>query len=176
MNNLIAPLEFCLGLVRRIVAIAIVLLFAYMIVAVTAQVVARFIFNFNIAWATETSTMAQIWLVMIGAGYAMHKGLHVGVGIVADLLPAPVRRVLNLVVTVLALWFLWVVFNGSFRLLTIGGMQTSPALQISMYYPYLVMPIGTAYLALELLVVQIPKIFGRDVTVKKDDANLEAVI
>lgn len=176
MNTVMASLEFCLGLLRKIVAVAIVLLFSYMIVAVSAQVVARFVFSFNIAWATESSTMAQIWLVLIGAGYALHKGLHVGVDIVANLLPLPVRRILNAIVTVLALWFLWIVFDGSFRLLTIGALQTSPALQIPMYYPYLVVPIGTAYLALELLVAQLPKIFGKAEIVAGDEANVKGVI
>jgi TRAP-type C4-dicarboxylate transport system permease small subunit len=160
MKMFLALLDGALRLLRRIVIVTIIALFAYMIVAVTAQVIARYTFSFNIAWATETATIAQIWLVLIGAGYAMHKGLHVGVGIVAAMLPSIAQRVLNAIVTALALWFLWIVFSGSFRLLTIGAIQTSPALQIPMYYPYLVIPIGTAYLALELVLAQVPRILG----------------
>lgn len=157
--------ERLLALVRAIFAGAIIVLFAFMVIAVMVQVTGRYVFNFPIAGADETATMAQIWMVMLGAGYAMRKGLHVGVDVLVALLPPLALRAVNLLVTALALWFLWIVFDGSFRLIQIGRIQTSPALLIPMVYPYLVIPIGTAYFAFELVMAMAPRIFGPDARV-----------
>jgi TRAP-type C4-dicarboxylate transport system permease small subunit len=146
---------------RMAVAALVVLLFAYMTVAVLAQVIGRYVFNFSIASAAETATFAQIWMVMLGAGYAMRRGLHVSVDIVVNRLPLGVVRLLNVVITALCLWFLWVLFEGSLRLIEVGRDQTSAALQIPMLYPYLVIPAGAAYFALEFVLTMWTKCVER---------------
>lgn len=160
MPAVLKPLQWLLETLRRIVALAVILIFVYMIGAVVAQVIGRYVFNFAVAGAEETATMAQIWMVLLAAGLAMRKGLHVGVDVMVQHLPVPLLRVINLVVSALALWFLWVLFEGSFQLLKIGSFQRSPALQIPMFYAYLVLPIGAAYFALEFVATMLPRIIG----------------
>jgi TRAP-type C4-dicarboxylate transport system permease small subunit len=155
-----AMLARLLTALRAVMAGAIILLFAYMAVAVLAQVLGRYLFNFSIDWAVESATFAQIWMVLLGAGYAMRKGLHVSVDVVVAKLPAALVRLLNAVISLLCLWFLWVVFEGSLRLIEIGSLQTSSALQIPMRYPYMAIPVATAYLALELVLVLWARSFG----------------
>lgn len=145
---------------RAVVAVLVVLLFTYMAVAVLAQVIGRYVFNFSIDWAVESATFAQIWMVLLGAGYAMRKGLHVSVDFLVAKLPVPVVRVLNLVITVLCLWFMWVVFLGSLTLIQVGAMQTSSALQLPMSYPYMAIPVAMAYLALEFVLLMWLRSFG----------------
>lgn len=159
-NLVIRAAAALLALIRKVVDATILLLFLYMIVAVVAQVLGRYLLNFSIAWATETATFAQIAMVLLGAGYAMRHDMHVGIDVVTSHLPDLLRRALALAVMALALWFLWVVYDGSFRLLKIGAFQRSPALRIPMYWPYLLLPLGSAYFALELTLAQLPKIFG----------------
>lgn len=158
--------------VRAVVAGAVIVLFLYMAVAVLAQVIGRYVFNFSIDWAVESATFAQIWMVLLGAGYAMRHGLHVSVDILVAKLPRMLVRVLNAVITVLCLWFIWVVFDGSFRLIQVGALQTSPALQIPMSYPYLAIPVAMAYLALEFSIVMWLKTFGREGEVKSVGLDL----
>jgi len=134
---------------RLFVAVFTCALMAYMVLAVGAQVVSRYLFSFSIAWASETATVAQIWMVLLAAGLAMRNGVHVGVDLVLRYLPQRLAFVLNLVVLVLGVWFLLVVVYGSFRLLKIGAIQRMPVLQIEMFWAYLAVPFGAAYFALE---------------------------
>lgn len=138
---------------RAIVATLVVILFVYMSIAVLAQVIGRYVFNFSIDWAVESATFAQIWMVLLGAGYAMRKGLHVSVDFLVAKLPMRVVQALNMVITVLCLWFMWVVFDGSLTLIRVGALQTSSALQLPMNYPYLALPVAMAYLALEFVLL-----------------------
>ena len=97
-----------LEMLRTIMAGVIMLLFVYMIGAVFAQVIGRYVFNFSIAAADETSTFALIWMVLLAAGLAMRRGQHVGIDILAAQCTPRARRILTLVSALLALWFLWI--------------------------------------------------------------------
>ncbi|MEZ5836622.1 MAG: TRAP transporter small permease [Geminicoccaceae bacterium] len=157
--------------IRRFFDTVIILLFAYMVITVLAQVIGRYVFNFSIAWATETATFAQIWMVLASAGYAMRKDMHVGIDIIPAMLPPVLQKITIVAVTGAALWFLWIVFDGSFRLLKVGAIQKSPALQISMYYPYLALPVGAAYFAFELILRQYAKLVGSDTQTAMGDVK-----
>ncbi len=148
--------------VRRAVDIVLILLIAYMALAVLTQVAGRYLFNFSIAGAEETATFAQIWMVMLGAGYAMRKRMHVSIDILVARLPKPVAAAVMLPVAGLCMWFLWIVFDGSLDLIRIGAAQLSPALQISMEVPYAAMPVAAAYLAIETALMFIDRIAGRN--------------
>ena len=134
---------------RLFVTVITCALLAYMVVAVGAQVVSRYVFSFSIAWASETATVAQIWMVILGAGLAMRQGMHVGVDLLLRYLPRPVVLVLNLLILVAGIWFFMVVIYGSSRLLKVGSIQRMPTLQIEMFWAYLAIPFGAGYFALE---------------------------
>lgn len=138
-----------LALLRRGVELVLILLLAAMLAIVFAQVVARYVFNQSIPGADEAATFAQIWMVLLGAGYAMRQRLHVSIELVIERLPVLVARLLLVPVAGLCLWFLWVVFEGGLLLMQVGAWQTSPGLQVPMDIPYAMLPIGAAYFALE---------------------------
>ena len=108
-------LALALKSVRAIMATAVILLFIYMVGAIFAQVIGRYVFNFSIAPAEETATFAQIWMVLLGAGVAMRRNQHVGIDILVVLCPKGVQQIISIFATVVALWFLWVVFSASSR-------------------------------------------------------------
>ena len=62
---------------RKVVAWIVIACFVYMTVAVLAQVFGRYVFNYSISWTEETAKFAQIWVVLMGAGITMRRGLHV---------------------------------------------------------------------------------------------------
>ena len=138
--------------VRLTVAVIVVACFAYMTLAVLAQVFGRYVFNYSISWTEETARYAQIWVVLMGAGIAMRRGLHVAVDALAAMLPLRWARVLSLLIAAGALWFLGVVVYGSLPLIELGWLfETSPVLQLPMWVIYLSLPLGAAYFAVELV-------------------------
>ncbi|WP_270933471.1 TRAP transporter small permease [Falsiroseomonas oryzae] len=137
------------------------LLLAVMVVSVLVQVAGRYVFNFSIAGATELATFAQIWMVLLGAGYAMRSRLHVSIDVLVAMLPPAVARALLVPVAALCLWFLWVVFEGGLQLIEVGAIQTSAALQISMQIPYIALPVSAAYFGLEAVLAFGAAVLGR---------------
>lgn len=160
---MIALARLLLGGLRALVAVVACALMAYMVVAVGAQVISRYVFSFSIAWASETATVAQIWMVLLGAGIAMRQGMHVGVDLLLQALPRPFAAALNVAVLVLGVFFLAVVVYGSFRLLKVGSIQKMPVIGIKMYWAYLVVPLGAAYFALEFVIAMAGRL-GRGAT------------
>jgi TRAP-type C4-dicarboxylate transport system permease small subunit len=154
--------RLALRLVRRLIDAALIVLLAAMVVAVLVQVAGRYVFNFSIGGATELATFAQIWMVLLGAGYAMRERLHVSIETLVEMLPKALARALMVPVAALCLWFLWVVFEGGLQLMALGAIQTSAALQISMQVPYVALPVSAAYFGLEAALAFGAAILGRD--------------
>jgi len=150
-----------LALLRGVVDVALILLLASMFIAVLAQIGGRYLFNYSIAWATEFASYAQIWMVLLGAGYAMRARLHVAIDTLIGMLPPILGRLLMVPILGLCLWFLWVVYDGGMLLLEIGQIQTSAGLGVPMTIPYAALPAAAAYLALETLLAMGAIILGR---------------
>jgi TRAP-type C4-dicarboxylate transport system permease small subunit len=148
------PLRLARGLLaglRRGIELVLILLLAAMIGTVLAQVIARYGFNHSFPGADEAATFAQIWMVLLGAGYAMRQRLHVSIELVVERLPPLLARALLVPVCGLCLWFLYVVLQGGLLLMQVGAWQTSPGLQVPMEIPYAMIPAGAAYFGLETL-------------------------
>lgn len=146
--------QFATGLtvaLRRVVTAAVVLFYACMLIAVLAQVLGRYVFGYSIPWAAETATFAQIWMVLLAAGIAMRRNLHVGVDVLVVKLPVRQRRTALALSGAACLWFFYHAILGSFALIEIGFIETSPALRLPMWIPYLCLPVGLSYFALEFM-------------------------
>ena len=130
----------------------VIICFAYMTLAVLAQVLGRYVFNYSISWTEETAKFAQIWVVLMGAGITMRRGLHVAVDALPAMLPLRAARPLSIVVAAGGLWFLGIVIYGSLPLIELGWMfERSPVLLFPMWIIYLCLPIGAFYFAIEIV-------------------------
>ncbi|MEM9432523.1 MAG: TRAP transporter small permease [Pseudomonadota bacterium] len=78
-----------------------------------ANVITRYIFNFNILWALEVTVFLFAWLVILGASYALKKTAHLGVDAVLNVVSAPVRRILGILAGASVLLFSMMMFKGS---------------------------------------------------------------
>lgn len=166
------------GAVKGIRAVAtwvVVACFVYMIVAVLAQVLGRYVFNYSISWTEETAKFAQIWVVLIGAGITMRRGLHVAVDVLAAMLPLNLARALMVVVAAGCLWFLGIIVYGSLPLIELGWMfETSPVLQVPMWTIYLCLPLGAFYFGIEIVLSVIARWdrpFGQPIDSKMENAS-----
>ncbi|MCB8888293.1 TRAP transporter small permease [Halomonas malpeensis] len=169
MTPIVRWAERVLQCIRVLIAACIVVLFAYMVVAILTLVAGRYVFGFSVAGAAETATFAQIWVIFLAAGVAMREKLHIGVDILYEALPMFLKRVAALFILLLGSWFLWLAILGSQRLLQIGQMQTSSALGIPMWIPYLSLPVGLGYFFLEFFIAYSRKIFASSTNADQND-------
>lgn len=146
-----------LNKIRLLINWLVIIFFSYMVIAVFYQVLGRYIFHYKLGIAAETATYAQIWMVLLAAGIAMKKNMHVGVDILLRVLPKKFQKIIIILSFILVLSFLILALKGCFALILVGFESTSPALGIPMWIPYLSVPIGIIYITLELVFVTISK-------------------
>src|SRR5260221_261622 len=75
-----------------------VVLFTLMFGVIVTQIVLRYVFNAPLVWTDELAAYLFVWVSFMGWTMATRKRIHIGIGVVADRLPAPMRRALH------ALW------------------------------------------------------------------------
>ncbi|MEM1233545.1 MAG: TRAP transporter small permease [Pseudomonadota bacterium] len=78
-----------------------------------ANVVARYVFNSNILWALELTVFMFGWLVLLGAGYAVKKSLHLGVDALINVFQPATRRIVGLVAVGCCVVFAFLLLKGA---------------------------------------------------------------
>lgn len=78
-----------------------------------ANVVARYVFNSNILWGLESTVFLFAWLVLIGCSYGMKKGFHIGVDVLVNSMPQPIRKALTLFACAACLLFAGLLLKGA---------------------------------------------------------------
>ena len=137
--------------IRAVAAAWVVTCFAVMTIAVWTQVGGRYFFNYSIASSAEVATLAQIWMVLVGAGVAARQDIHARIDALVNLFALPVRRVLVAAASLLGLVFLFAVVVGAVPMLRQGQFQTTPSLGLPMWIPYLGLVVGPLYFAAEVI-------------------------
>jgi len=86
------------------------MLLSAVVVIVLAQVFSRYVLGFSLIWSGELVRLLHVWMIMLAAAQARHMRITV----LTDILPRPLRRVLDglsLLVTAvclgLLLWGSW---------------------------------------------------------------------
>src|SRR4051794_26599684 len=112
----------------------------------------RYVLNSAASWPEPMAVLLTIWLTFFGAAACYRLGLHMNVSIGGDMLPAPIRRVVDAIVELLmAIISAFIVYYG------IGLVQATwyntigdfPFLSVGI--TYLPIPIGSALTLLFIL-------------------------
>jgi TRAP-type C4-dicarboxylate transport system permease small subunit len=136
------------GVVRALVVAA----FSVMLGAALAGTVSRYLpFLPPIAWGEEVTRYAGIWSVFLVSGLGLRHGAHLGVDMVTSRLPTGARRLVYLLVHGLILAFVVLLLVAGIRLVRENTGQLSPALEWSMGWIYLCIPIGAGLMLVEVL-------------------------
>ena len=125
------------------------------------QVSARYLFGSPPSWTEELARYLQVWLVLLASPVCVRRGLHLAVDYVTPRLPSGARVAFRTgVLLISGVFCLALAFYGM-RLLAVAGLQTSPALGISMVWPYLAIPISGVLMAVAAGVLIASEIRGR---------------
>lgn len=129
-----------------------VICFSYMVIAVTVQVIGRYVLPIKLGNAVESAAFAQVWLACIGAGLALRHGAVFAVDALPAMLPLWAARGASIVIAVASLVFLAVLIYGGILLMRQGAFQTSPTLLLPMWIVFAAVPVGMSFMALEVVV------------------------
>ena len=118
------------------------LLLAGMTAAVFVQVLLRYVFAYAVEGLDEVPRYLFVWVVMIGAAAAMHRGEHTALDYFRDRL-SPRGQALARVVTEGAGLLLFLsLIKTSFVLVPNAQLQTSAGLRLPLGYVYAAVPVG----------------------------------
>jgi len=135
--------------VDKVSRIFLVILMGIMVVDVLVGIVNRFIFHFPFSWSEEIARYLLIWVSMIGAVIALRSGSHVGVTFVLQRLKKSKNWIIILTQVMTMIFLLFVTIYGVKLCISQRG-QCSSAARVSMFWPFLSIPLGSALMFVHL--------------------------
>ncbi|WP_420392956.1 TRAP transporter small permease [Acuticoccus sp.] len=126
----------------------LIVLFAAMVFAIAWQVFARYILEAPTAWSEELARFHMVAVTMLGSALVVARQGHVDVTVFVELLPTAVQRVLavvrDLLIVAMGGFLAW----AGWGLVESGGRRVSSGLGVSMAIPYSAVAIGSALIAI----------------------------
>ena len=119
--------------------------FFILLLALTYQVVARFILNNSASWTEELASYSLVWIVMIGISIGIFEFAIPRVEVVINYLPAKVQVALELLVDCLCCVFFYIMIRYGFTMSIKMLPQRISSLHITVTYMYLSIPIGGVF-------------------------------
>ncbi|QDY70659.1 TRAP transporter small permease [Qingshengfaniella alkalisoli] len=123
------------------------LAFALLMAAVLIQVVGRTAGSSPV-WTEELTRFALLYLVAFGAGLSFRSGDMVNVDVISETLPGNLPWALRLVSAIATVGLCIYLLSSGWKFMTIGKMQTSPALGLPMNFAHFIVWLMLALLAL----------------------------
>jgi TRAP-type transport system small permease protein len=150
---------------RAVKAVSAVVMFVSVVV-IFLQVVSRYGFNYTPPWSEELARTGNVWMTFLGIGLVSRVREHIRIDFVDYLFGEKGRYACLVLEAAASLAFFAFVGWEGYKTLGPVARQTMPGLQISLYWAYVVFPIGSALVlvfTLEHLIQATRKRFGREV-------------
>ena len=144
-------LKKSLSLLDRSVEIAIVVIFAAMVIVGGMQVFNRSLLNESLSWSEEFQKYAHIWLIFLAIPVGYRRGAHIGMSMFAKKFPMNVQFALTMLTDALWLMFAGAIVTYTTVIMQVAKGQTSAGLGLRMDRVYLGLLLGGAYLAIVVL-------------------------
>ena len=126
-----------------------------LLVLVFHEVIARYLFNSPTLYSVELSEYLLILLAFIAAGWVMQEDRHVRMHSFVHLLPERMQHFLACLTSGIVFLFCGVLIWYGFKAAYIawrGEYHSSSLLNMPMWIPYLIIPLGSLLLALQVIV------------------------
>jgi C4-dicarboxylate transporter, DctQ subunit len=130
------------------------LILLFVTFSIFVDVFLRYFFNRPSIWITEMSTYFFLYIIFLGTAHALQQGLHIRVTFVVDRLNGTIKRIVNLVTSVIAMFFVFVLLWqtsvmtwDAFR----GDLHSITILNAPFAYIYMGMVFGSFFLFLTML-------------------------
>ena len=134
-----AILDNIRNVMNKVIRIVCILLFAFMVIIGTYQILVRYIFNSPSTVSEELLTYSFTWMSLFAAAYVF--GL-------ADKLSSKKLTILNVIIEIITIAFaLIVMVYGGISITSLSMTQKTASLGIPMGYVYIVIPITGVVIA-----------------------------
>lgn len=121
---------------------------AAMLIVIMFQVVSRYVFNSSLSWTEELSKSLMVWSAFLVAPWALRTGANVGVDMFLEAMAPRARFLVELIVSALVLWILFILFRESIGFVSRGLQSRMATLPVTSGFVYMIMPVSLAAMLL----------------------------
>jgi len=121
-------------------------------ILVIAQILFRYVIKISAPWTEEAARYLMIWMALLAAGIAFQKGQHFNIDFLTSRLRSSTRKKIDLFTGFLTSLFILCIILWGVPFAILGFFTISPGLEITMFLPYLALPVAGAVMMLNLIV------------------------
>jgi len=115
-----------------------------------AQILFRYVFKISAPWTEEAARYLMIWMALLASGLAFKNGEHFNIDFLTHRMGPRLRLSLNLWVSLIGGLFILSLILWGIPFAKLGFFTIAPGLQVSMFLPYLAVPVGGLLMLLNL--------------------------
>jgi TRAP-type C4-dicarboxylate transport system permease small subunit len=115
-----------------------------------AQILFRYVFKISAPWTEEAARYLMIWMALLASGLAFKNGEHFNIDFLTHRMGPRLQLSLSLWVSLIGGLFILSVILWGIPFAKLGFFTIAPGLQISMFLPYLAVPVGGLLMLLNL--------------------------
>jgi TRAP-type C4-dicarboxylate transport system permease small subunit len=118
---------------------------------VVVEVILRYGFGSSLIFTEELTRYTMVWVAFLGGVVALRDGAHVATGGIGDRFGPTAGRAVSLLADGLALLFLLTLTWASIQTLPNQRDQYTTTLEVSIFWFYLAIPVGSVLMALVIV-------------------------
>ena len=145
---------------------ALVLSVLVIMFSCVAQVIARFVFNYSLAWTSELSRYLLCYITYMGAFVLIKERQFIKMDILESKITPKVRPYYNIIMEVLMITYAYVILVYGYELVGTGANQRSSVMHIPKNILYMVMPVPGVIMiinSIRNIVEDVRKLFKKEV-------------
>lgn len=165
-KNIFDRLESFASWLAKITLFVVIVLTGVLVVTVLTGVFFRYIVRSSLSWTEELARYLMIWAALLAVSVGIKDKEHVGIQLLIRQFPPPVTKIITAVVYLITLIFLYVLTTKGYQVAVKGQRQIALALNISMYWPLMSIPVSGALAIIQQL-IQLIMIFKPGIKVSE---------
>ena len=138
--------------VDRLVRWIVILFMLVMTVAVSLQIIFRYVFNIPLGWSEEVARFSFVWVSFFGASALLRFREHINVNVFVDRFRPRIRAACVFLADLVALVCVYFFVVGGISLATNEWEQLAPATEIPMGWVYLAIPVSAGLMAIWVVI------------------------
>ncbi len=139
----------------KITLFVVIILTGILVITVLTGVFFRYIIRDSLSWTEELARYLMIWAALLAVSVGIKDKEHVGIQLLIKQFPPRITKFITFVVYIITIIFLAVLTFKGYQVADKAKNQLSLALNISMYWPLMSIPVSGALAIIQQLIQMI---------------------
>jgi TRAP-type C4-dicarboxylate transport system permease small subunit len=151
-NSIFDRLEDFGDWLGKITLFVVIILTGILVITVLTGVFFRYIIRDSLSWTEELARYLMIWAALLAVSVGIKDKEHVGIQLLIKQFPPVLTKLITFVVYIITIIFLGVLTIKGYQVADKAENQLSLALNISMYWPLMSIPVSGTLAIIQQLI------------------------